>query len=90
MNIYVFHHIVVNKSSKVSVNNLFEIGMNVLICLASAEKWVMAYQLLEKVKMIAPKVPNADFVLISSEIYLVNRSPVKALYLLQGEMMAFV
>ena len=68
------------------MNILFEVGVSALIDLANAEFWVMAFQLMDWVKILAPEEPKTAFVLISAEIYLANNDPVEALYLLQSEL----
>ncbi|KAJ8668141.1 hypothetical protein QAD02_009804 [Eretmocerus hayati] len=71
-------------SSQESKKVLFEVGVCALIDLANANLWVMALQLLNKVKILEPAEPDCTFVLISTEILLSNNDPLEALDLLKS------
>lgn len=65
---------------------LFDMRLNILNSLMDKEAWGLALQLIQPLDLIDINLPhNAEYFLLSAEIYLANKQTIKAYELLKCE-----
>lgn len=65
---------------------LFDMGLNILNSLVDKEAWGLAFQLIQSFDLIDINLShNAEYFLLSAEIYLANKQAIKAYELLKCE-----